>query len=360
MATVAHTPGNNDSIAAGNTCDADTADTTATRPHIEWSLSLTTEGQWNMTDRRAAWANLLCADMSVPLWHGAQAEAGIVSTWHTRGDMADVYQDFSNINADNRVLRVVHLGVQQNIGKQWTLFFGLRQADADYFATPMANMLTGGITGCYPVVGCNFDMNAYPYTALGLHVVYRPIEPLTVQASLYNGSAYDTFARSFRFRPHADGVLSFGSVCYTRPATTEGAIDATWLVGWNVGNHIDNERGRRHTQAGFWATIEQPLPTLPGGLCPAIGATYVHEFSAPLECKNYYNIMASLGNIAHTGGTLSAIFNRSFYNEAHESEVEVNFLLPLGQHFSVQPAIHYYSTCGNRLWVGQIRVVYQL
>lgn len=345
---------------SAHTMTADSTETSDSPPHVEYSLSVTTEMQWNMTDRRCAWANLLSAGISVPLWHDAQAEATVIGTYHTCGDMADVYQDFSNINADNRAVRLVHFGIQQTIADKWTVFAGLRQADADYFSTPMASLFTGGITGCYPVVGCNFDMNAYPYTALGVHATYRPIDPLTIQASIYNGSAYDTFGRSFRFRPHADGILSFGSVCYTHETEEDGKLDATYLLGWNVGNHIDEESGRRHTQSGMWFTVEQPLPLRIGRTSPALGATYAHEFRSPLTCKSYFNVMGSLGNLTRQGGTLSAIFNRTFYHDAQESELEVNFLMPIGRYFTVQPALHYYSTDGRKLWIGQCRVTFEL
>lgn len=328
---------------------------------MELGLSITTEGQWNMTERRTAWTNLLSLELDAPLWKGAQAEAQVISTYHTRGDMADVYQDFSNINADNRLLRVAHLGLQQTLAKgRLTLFAGLRQADADYFATPLASLLTGGTTGCYPVVSCNFDMNAYPFTALGLHAVYQPCDPWVIQASLYNGVAYDTFAHSFRFRPRTDGVLSLGSVCYTRTPTDRLAFNATYMAGWNVGNHFDSEMQRRHTQAGFWATIEQPLPLTMGRIHTALGATYAHEFSSPLACRNYFNVMTAFNQLTPIGGTLAIIFNRSYYNEAHESEWEMNVTMPIGQHFSIQPAIHHYSTNGARQWIGQLRVVYEL
>lgn len=340
------------------TANADTA--TTSTPAIDYALSLTTEMQWNISDKRCAWANLLTAGIGCRLWQGARAEATAIGTYHTRGDMADVYQDFSNINADNRAFRLVHFGLEQTFGDKWTLFVGLRQADADYFATPMASLLTGGITGCYPVVSCNFNMNAYPFTALGIHATYRPIAPLTIQASLYNGSAYDTFCRSFRFCPHADGVLSFGSVCCTLPATREGAIDATYLLGWNVGNHTEDATGKRHTQGGVWVTVEQPLPLYIGRACTAIGATYAHEARSPQQCKSYYNVMASVGNLTRGGGTLSMVFNRSYYHEGNESEVEVNFMLPIGKHLSLQPAVHHYSTNGNRRWVGQMRMTVEL
>lgn len=340
--------------------DTDSTVITSKKPLINYNLSLTTEAQWNMTDARFAWTNLLCAGFSASLWKEAQVEADVISTFHTRGDMGDFYQDFSNINADNRAIRLVHFGIQQSFTDKWTVFFGLRQADADYFSTPMASLFTGGITGCYPVVRCNFDMNAYPFTALGLHFNYHPISSFIVQTSIYNGSAYDTFLRSFRFRPHADGILSLGSICYTRQATNQEPFDATYLIGWNIGNHKDNDTSRRHTQAGVWTTIEQPLPLTIGHINSALGATYAHEFCSPLSCKSYFNVMAVFGNITRSGGTLSAIFNRSYYQDAHESEVEVNFMMPIGKYFTIQPAIHHYSTNGKRQWVGQFRVTLEL
>ena len=160
---------------ASNT-GANSADSTdAPTARFDYSLSAITEGQWNMTTGRGAWANRLDASLGIGLWRGARLEAGILSTWQPTDYIAEVCQDFSNINAPNRPLRLVHFGLQQHfIDNKLGVFVGLRQADEDYFNTPMAGLSTGASCGCVPTVNDNFHINVFPLTALGLHITYTP------------------------------------------------------------------------------------------------------------------------------------------------------------------------------------------
>lgn len=79
---------------ASNT-GANSADSTdAPTARFDYSLSAITEGQWNMTTGRGAWANRLDASLGIGLWRGARLEAGILSTWQPTDYIAEVCQDF--------------------------------------------------------------------------------------------------------------------------------------------------------------------------------------------------------------------------------------------------------------------------
>lgn len=170
----------------------------------------------------------------------------------------------------------------------------------------MAGISTGASCGCAPTVNDNFHINVFPLTSLGLHVTYQPIEPLTIQASLYNGIAYDTFHRSFRFRPHRDGVITLGSISYERPADNDEDFGATYLIGWNFGNHYRESTQRRHSQSGFWLTAEQPICHL-GRVGVAVGATFAHEFKDPEVATGYWNGTLALNRLTRIGGTFALV-----------------------------------------------------
>ena len=345
---------------ASNT-GANSADSTdAQTARFDYNLSAITEGQWNMTTGRGAWANRLDASLGIGLWQGARFEAGILSTWQPTDYIAEVCQDFSNINAPNRPLRLVHFGLQQHfIDNKLGVFVGLRQADEDYFNTPMAGLSTGASCGCVPTVNDNFHINVFPLTALGLHITYTPTPQWLVQTTLYNGNAYDTLDRSFRFRPHADGIINLGSVSYTREGAHADDFSATYLVGWNFGNHYREATQHRHSQVGFWATVEQPLAKV-GRVGLAAAATVSHQFKDPEVAVGYWNGTLAANNLTRRGGTLALVLNRAYYNDAHETDTELTFAMPLGQYFTLQPAIHHYSTSGHKQWLGQLRVTVSL
>lgn len=327
---------------------------------VEFGVEAITEGQWSLTNGHGAWANRLDANIGVKLWRGAKAEAAVMATYHAGKEVADGWQDFSNINAPNRPLRLIHFGLQQNLANDKVrLFFGVRQADEDYFNSPQAGLFTGASYGCLPTVNDNFHINVYPLSALGFHAEYNPLEQLTLKTTVYNGNAYDTVDRIFRFRPHADGVINLGSVTYEIPAENEEDLPATYVAGWNVGNHFRESTGNRHTQAGFWLIAEQPLPHL-GRVQPVLGGSFSRQFKDPEVARTYWNAACSFGNLTRIGGTLAFGVSRAIYNEAHETDFETTFVLPIGKHFSIQPALHYLRTNGRKQVVGQMRVAFSL
>ncbi len=325
-------------------------------PRWEYGISAITEGQWNLKSGQGAWANRLDATLNVRLWRGARLETGIMATYRAGKEVADVHQDFSNINAPNRPFRLTHLGLQQRFAGKVSLIAGVRQAEEDYFCYPMAGLFTGASYGCLPTINDNYHINVYPHSALGLHVEYEPLADLVIKTTVYNGNAYDTFHRIFRFRPRADGIINLGSVTYTRTRSSDPeALPAVYTAGWNVGNHYREATGNRHTQAGFWLVAEQPLLSL-GRVHTSVSATYSREFKDPEVAKTYWNAALAFGGLTRRGGTLAFGVSRAYYHDARETDFETTFLMPLGSHFSLQPALHYLSSNGVKQVVGQLRV----
>jgi hypothetical protein len=130
-------------------------------------------------------------------------------------------------------------------------------------------------------------------------------------------------------------------------------------VGWNFGNHYREGTQHRHSQVGFWATVEQPLAKV-GRVGLAAAATVSHQFKDPEVAVGYWNGTLAANNLTRRGGTLALVLNRAYYNDAHETDTELTFAMPLGQYFTLQPAIHHYSTSGHKQWLGQLRVTVSL
>lgn len=338
----------------GHAAVTEHADDTAGCQKTDWGLRAVTEGQWDMTNGRGAWVSLLQGDISIKLWRKARAEASALSTYTCGNDLGGVMQDFSNINAANRGFRLVHLGLQQELGSNVLLFAGLRQADEDYFTGKLAGLFTGASYGCPPIVNDNFGINVYPTSALGLHAEWQLSEAVVLKTSLYNGLSDDHFSHQFRFRPRRDGIVNLGSVSYTAAADADG-LPAYYNFTYNVGNHRHDHRESRHTQFGFFVTAEQPLLRMGRTRLSAM-ATGAMEFNDPKEAKGYWNAAVALDNVTKRGATLGLSVSRAYYVESHETDLEGTFSLPLTGFLSLQPSIHYFCSSGDRRVIGLLRL----
>lgn len=321
----------------------------------EWGVDYVTEGQFNLQNGQAAWANRLDLELGTALWRNARADLGLMATWRQGDEVAAVCQDFSNINAPSKALRLTQLGLTQAFGSKWSLFAGLGQVDRAYFDTPMASLFTGASYGCLPTLADNFHINVYPLSALGLQLNYRPLPQLTLRASLWNGNGGDSWRTQFRFRPKADGIIHVGSLTWASAESDEEPLTPLWQVGWNVGNHYRPATGGRHTQAGFWLTAEQPVCRV-GKAHLHLGATYSREFRDPEVAKSYWNVIAACHGVGTRSGTLAVVVERALYHEDHETDVELSWSQPLTSWLTLQPAVHFLRTNGNNQTVGQLRL----
>ena len=103
-------------------------------------------------------------------------------------------------------------------------------------------------------------------------------------------------------------------------------FSATYLVGWNFGNHYREATQHRHSQVGFWATVEQPLVKV-GRVGLAAAATVSHQFKDPEVAVGYWNGTLAANNLTRRGGTLALVLNRAYYNNAHETDTELTFAI---------------------------------
>lgn len=342
-------------VTAGRAAIPENVPDTTGEKKLQWGVTAITEGQWDMSCGAGAWANLLKADISTSLWRGARAEAGGMSAYSCGSELGGVMQDFSNINASNRGFRLIHLGLQQQLGPSVWLFAGLRQADEDYFTGNMASLFTGASYGCPPIVNDNYGINVYPTSALSLHAEWLVSERVVLKSSLCNGLSSDRLGQQFRFRPRRDGIINLGSVTYTT-ADGEEELPAYYNFTYNIGNHRHSSREKRHTQYGFFATAEQPLLRI-GRTHLCVMATGAIEFNDPAEAKGYWNAGAALDNLTKRGGTLAVSISRAYYVDGHETDLEGTFRLPLTSFLCLQPAVHYFCSSGDNRVIGQLRLI---
>lgn len=344
------------------------------KPRVYWQIDAVSEGQWNMSNGRGNWANILSARVDARTWCGGTFEMAALATGQLKNGIVDDLQDFSNINAESRAFRLTHLGIGQRFGSKLYAFAGLREADEDYFNTDGAGIFTGSSYGCAPQVGENLCVGVYPEAALGVHLEYQPTEAWLIRLSLYNGTASDRLNQQFRFRPGSDGLINLGSVSYSPTYSryldadgelAKGFLAPNYVIGYATGwqyfedesNTEDNitEKVRRNGGA-IWASIDQPLVRIghAGLSLFAMGGTRIGQLDA---AQGHWAAALILGNATHSGGTLAMGVGQAHYaDNIHETDFETTFDYLLLPWLSIQPAIHVIRTSGETNVVGNLRL----
>lgn len=327
----------------------------AQEPRFTWNVGVITEGQWNMTDERTAWANLISADAGVRLWEGALFDLGAIATHEAGASAVDDRQDFSNINASNRAFRLMHLGLTQELAEgRISLFLGLRGADEDYCNTDYAGVFTGSSYGGLPTITENAEVAMFPVSVLAFHAEYKPTKRWTIRECLHNGRASDRLDEQFRFRPGRDGILNFGSVMYEWQK--DESTPATYTLGYNLGTKQNGDDG---ADFGLWTSLEQPLFSV-GRARLGVLAQGAVQLTKNAAGKGYWAGAVVVEEVTKNGGVLGLGVNRAYYADGHETDVELTFNCPIAAGFSVQPAMHCIRTDGRTVMAGQLRVIYEI
>lgn len=325
---------------------------------INWNVSFTTEGQWNMTTGGTGWCNLLEVGTAFGLWHGAELEIGALSTYDAGCPVGEDRQAFSNIETgENKAFRLIHAGLNQQIGSHWSLFAGLRSVDADYFTSPFTSLFTGSSHGIFPTLSENFPIGTFPLAALALHAEYSPNKHITLKESLYNGVASDCLNRQFGYRPQSEGTLNIGSLCYQ--TNTEEPYIGHYSIGYVLGTqpHEYNDLSYNYS---LWGLVEQHLADigrsrlgvlLQGGIAPASRS----------QCSSYWGAGAVWNGLMKNGnGDLGIIINRAIFTDGTETDTELTVSLPLCKWAVIQPAIHCIHTDGHSVFAGQLRLCFEI
>lgn len=326
-------------------------------PRIGWQVEAISEGQWNMSDGRGNWANILSVRIDARTWRGGTVEMGALATGRLEDNVVDDLQDFSNINAVNRAFRLTHLGIGQHFGSKFYAFAGLRQADEDYFNTDGAGIFTGSSYGCAPQVGENLGVGVYPEAALGVHLEYQPTDTWLLRLSLYNGTASDRMKEQLRFRPGRDGMINIGSVSYSPSFShyldcngelAEGLIAPNYVIGYAA--------GWQYHGGAVWATVDQPLMRIghAGLNLFAMGGMRIGQLDTG---RGHWATALILDNVTHSGGTLAMGMSQAHYADGiHETDFETTVDYPLLPWLCIQPAVHIIRSNGETNVVGNLRL----
>lgn len=331
---------------------------TAKSQKVEWSVNMITESQFNLTDKKTGWANLLEAGVGIELWKGAKFEAGSISTYKINGPTANDHQFFSNIDAGpNKAFRLIEAGINQEIGKYWSVFAGLRNIDYDHFDTPFTSLFTGSSHGGFPNICENLSMPTYPTAALGVHIEYKPNNHFSFKECVYNGVPDERLSHQFRFRPKSDGLFNIGSATYT--LHPEKSYEGRYVLGYALGSFPTEGSKDKSYNYTLWALAEQNLfsvgrsqvgALLQGGIAPAERST----------CSSYWGAGFTVGGITKQNGQLGIIVNRALYNYGNETDVELTAHLPVNKYLAIQPALHCITTDGRTVVAGQLRLCIEL
>ena len=323
----------------------------AQEARVSWNFGAISEGQWNMSDGGTRWMNLFTADFGVKLWKGSLFDVSLLSTYGTGSPVADDRQGFSNIEADNRGLRLFHAGLSQTFfDESLKAFVGLKAADEDYFNTPLAGLFTGSSYGCMPTCAENQAIAVYPEAALAVHLEFNK-GGWTMRETLYNGAPSDRLDEQFRFRPGRDGLFNIGSVMYS--------LGEDAGASYTLGYAVTTKKAHGQSEFGVWGSVEQPVCNI-GDARLSLLAQGSKHFTGDASCKGFWVGGFVVENFIKDGASLGLAASRVYCFDGNETDVEFVFSCPLGYGFTVQPAVHFIRTDGVSATVGLIRLCYEI
>lgn len=338
----------------------------AQKENIMWSGTLITEGEWDMTNGKANWVNLLNAGIKADLWKNATLSANILAAHNLRVDnnenwnVANDSQIFSNILLDEKLpLSLFHLGITQQFSDHFKLFFGVRNMNMDYFISSYSSLFTCSSHGIFPTIAENWDVGNYPASALCLHMEWNFLPNFTWKNSFYNGKASTNWGQIFCFRPNNDGFINVTEIGYVEPEKSN-ALKGEYHLGAVYGNTYTKETpSKKESNYSVYGLIEQPLIKgdktlgllLEGGISPRSKSI----------AYNYYGAGIVAGNIFNDKDLFGVQVNRVLYKDCtHETNLEFTYNVPVMDHLTLQPALHLIRTNGENNTVGLIRAIINL
>lgn len=260
-------------------------------------------------------------------------EAATLSLYQSRGSqLVPDLQTYSNIEADNMPLTLPVACLKWQIDERNTLYAGIRAMDEDYFASDGIGFFTNSSCGIFPTLSMNHPINIFPVSSVGIHYKYTR-DNVELQASLYNGQAYDRFLgreNMFRVCPKSDGFSAF-----TQATVTEGP--GQYYVGAAV--HHGNAFLTDHhvTCATVWAYTEQKVSEQ-----WQLIAAWSKELSKHAVCSDFVGLGAhySFAKTRHGAATLGLFTDYAKFKQDEEWATEMTCVVPLTSWLSLQPTLH--------------------
>lgn len=326
----------------------------------EFHAKLTTEIETDFHDK-TDWVNQLRLDASIPIGKHVHIDAATLSVAQTREEgVADDYQTFSNIYADNMAFALAVAGIRWETGKSM-LFAGVRNVNEDYFTSPVTSLFTNSSCGIYPTISMNTPLANYPLAAVGIHYAYTS-DNWQALASVYNGAGHKHFTGSdnvFRICPKTDGVFGIASVNYNHKGSLYTIGGSYYNGKEQPGIPVDDiePTDGHYTNFALWASAEQRLtPTvklmLQASGFPTNGA----------ECKSYFGAGVTK-TITGFSKKIKEVECGLFTDYAHfsygkEWATEATAKIQINDKCFLQPALHFIRTDGDTSFVGLLRLGY--
>lgn len=252
-----------------------------------------------------------------------------------------------------RLFRLIQASLGQQLGQWLYLSAGLRNVDIDYFTTPATGLFTAPSDADYPILANNYPLPTFPMAALGFHAELYPAKGLTVKASLYNGVAYESLHRQFRFRPSTDGIFSIGSLSYER------SEDKPYPFSYNIGyvyGKVPNDDQALVRKTGLWMLAEQTFLQTAGTRWTVLlqGASMTRHTS---ETYAYWGAGFTIDGLTRQNMSAGLVVNRLYtHDSGAETDLEATCLLPLTSWLSVQPALHFVRSRHRETVIGLLRL----
>ena len=343
-----------------------------------FNIEYTSEGQYGITSRKANFVNLLRTDFEQPVHKSGSLSLATIHIYKIkRYCVADDYLTFSNIEEDRTPVAIAILGYTRHFSHS-DLFFGVRNMNEDYFASPLTSFFTNSSCGIYPTISTNYPIANYPVSSLCVHYKLST-EKWGVKGSIYNGAGYNGWTKNdnpFIINLKKDGVMGLTELNYN---TDYGTI----YCGTSVHNlmHIYDEallpatetfesqekNSAQSTQSiitkmnfAWWTYAEFDILRGERGNISCI-AQYSRNTSSDNFCHNYYGVgglcsYTDRHNNVHRLGVISAGAKLKDKECSQELFTEICYAFEKGC-FTLKPVIHIINNSAGNQCVMMMRII---
>lgn len=261
----------------------------------------------------------------------------------------------SNIEASD-TFKLYEAYLHQTVDDRFTMIFGLRDLNADYYVTDSAANLLNSAFGIGPSLsqtGVN-GPSIFPTTALALTFRYESPTSLYFQAGIFNATAGDPD------RPYGTRI------------TTKN--ENGYLYVWETGLASDEDAGRYKYGVGAWnySAMSAPLDSTKSesrnsglyflvdqSLCKNISAFAKHGVASP--AINQFSSSTELGiaaqgligsrpddvlSLGYAIGSISDDYETANTSKRTEAVVELNYRMAIGHGIALTPDYQYIKNPG--------------
>lgn len=328
---------------------------------LSFDLDYTTEGQYNFSNTKANWVNLLDLSLEYKPWKNGSVDLQTISVYKTSEKrIADDLQTFSNIEEDNMALNIFMGGYTHTFGCV-SIFGGLRNVNNDYFTQEYTSALTNSVCGIYSTIAENYPLANYPLSAMCLHAEVRFTDALKLKSSFYNGVARqlfnDTGYSIFEINPNRDGTFNMTKLGYTNKKNF--AYYSVGLACHTSYTDLAEKTNpvRKHFGYTLWGTVEQSVYQIGN---KEVGLLAQASF-APMDgfyCSRYFGLGTVMKGVlsSKNDNYIGVFLNYAKFSGNTEKFIETTCRYNLTDNFAIQPVFNYIITGKEVNCIGMLRL----